>query len=157
METFDPEKAARVWQRVQGKEAPSWEEKATHYSQGLSPLIAGELEDGEAYLTLSRRFRGKQALILQKIAQQEQSHAACLQGIGALTGEKKPLAGTAAFRPEGTEALLRRCYGRELQCIAAYEARTGDPQFGPVYTRLAAQEREHCSIILELLGSLREK
>lgn len=157
MEIFDPEKAARVWQRVQGKATPAPEEKAPPCSLGLSTLIAGEREDGEAYLTLSHRFRGKPSLILQKIAQQEQAHAACLRGMGALTGEKKHSAGSAAFRPEGTEALLRRCYGRELQCIAAYEARTGDPQFGSVYAWLAAQEREHCCRILELLGSLREK
>ena len=157
MENFDPEKAARVWQRVQGKAAPAPEENAPTVSQGLSACIAGEQTDAAAYLNLSRRFQGKQALLLQKMAQQEQAHAACLRGMGVLVGYRQNSAGAASSHPEGTEALLRRCYGRELQCIAAYEARTGDPQFGPVYAWLAAQEREHCCRILELLGSLREK
>jgi len=49
---------------------------------------------------------------------------------------------------------LRRCYGREMRCLAAYEARSGDSEYGPVFVQMAQQEREHCKNILHLLGKL---
>ena len=55
------------------------------------------------------------------------------------------------------EALLRRCYGREMQCLAKYEARSSDPEFGVVFARLAEQERRHCHMVLELLGHLKKR
>ena len=57
---------------------------------------------------------------------------------------------------ESPDRCLRRCYGQEMRCLAQYEARSTDPEYGPVFSRLAAQEREHCRIILELLGRLQK-
>ena len=51
--------------------------------------------------------------------------------------------------------MLRRCYGREMRCLAQYEARANHPEYGPVFARLAEQEREHCRLILELIGNLK--
>ena len=31
-----------------------------------------------------------------------------------------------------------------------------DPEYGPVFSRLAAQEREHCLVVLEILGRLKQ-
>ena len=145
MEHFDTEKAARVWQRVQ---APQPE------AEGLPALIAGELEDSATYLQLARRIGGKEGQVLRRLAEAEGSHAACLQGIYTLmTGEpinpKIP-----PMRSEPAERILRRGYGREMRCLAQYEARANDPEYGQVFARMAQQEREHCRQILELLGRL---
>ena len=148
MNKIDQQKAARVWQRVQ---APQPE------AAGLPALIAGELEDSATYLQLARRIGGKEGQVLRRLAEAEGSHAACLQGIYTLmTGEpinpKIP-----PMRSEPAERILRRCYGREMRCLAQYEARSSDPEYGPVFARLAAKEREHCMAVLELIGRMRKE
>lgn len=149
MDKFDEAKATRVWQRVQSSQ-PSQPE-----AEGLPALIAEELEDSATYLHLARHIGGKESPILRKLAETEQSHAACLKGIYTLmTGE--PIAPRIPpLRPEPAERTLRRCYGREMRCLAQYEARSGDPEYGPVFARLAAREREHCMTVLELLGRIK--
>lgn len=151
METYDPEKAARVWQRVRGEDTPA----PNH--QGLLALIAEEWTDATTYLILSRRFQGKQSLLLRRMFEEEQAHAACLKGIYTLITGQRPITKSAPLPQEGTEAILRRCYGREMRCLAEYEARSADPEYGQVYARLATQERDHCRQILELLGSYKKK
>lgn len=149
MEAYDPEKAARVWQRVLGDSPP------TPKYQGLLPLIMEEQTDAATYLALSRRFQGKPSAQLRRMAEEEQSHAACLQGLCRLTEGTRPAVKTPPLTQEATEALLRRCCGREMRCLAEYEGRSSDPEYGPVYALLAAQEREHCRLLLELLGGLK--
>jgi rubrerythrin len=148
METIDRAKAARVWQRVQG-------EAAANPTYGLQGLIAEEWADAAIYLSLSRRVQGNAAAILRKIGQEEQSHMACLKGIYALQGTGKPDIPTPPPVDKApVSVILRRCYGREMRCLAQYESRSNDPEYGQVYARMAQQEREHCRLILELLGSL---
>ena len=148
METIDKAKAARVWQRVQG-------EVAANPTHGLQAMIAEEWADAAIYLSLSRRVPGNAANILRKIGQEEQSHMACLKGIYALQGAGKPdIPPPPAVDKAPVSVILRRCYGREMRCLAHYESRASDPEYGQVYTRMAQQEREHCRLILEILGSL---
>ncbi len=148
MEIIDKAKAARVWQRVQGAAA----ENPTH---GLQGLIAEEWADAAIYLSLSRRVQGNTAAILRKIGQEEQSHMACLKGIYALQGTGRPdIPAPPPVDKAPISVILRRCYGREMRCLAQYEARANDPEYGQVYARMAQQEREHCRLVLELLGSL---
>lgn len=152
MEVYDAEKAARVWQRVHSAEPPEQADAAA-----LLALIAGELTDATTYLTLSRKVQGKDAAMLRKLFEEEQSHAACLKGIYTLiTGQKPPIR-TQQPPQEPIELTLRKCYGREMHCLAQYEARSTHREYGPVFTRLAAQEREHCMQVLKLLGNLKEK
>ncbi len=148
METYDKAKAARVWQRVQN-------EAAADPTQGLQGLIAEEWADAALYLSLSRRIQGPQSAILKKMSQEEQSHLACLKGIYTLQGAGRPQIPAPPppdKAPVGT--LLRRCYGREMRCLAQYEARAEHPEYGQIFARMAQQEREHCRQLLELLGSL---
>ena len=148
METIDKAKAARVWQRVQG-------EAAANPTHGLQGLIAEEWADAAIYLSLSRRVQGNAANMLRKIGQEEQSHMACLKGIYALQGTGKPdIPAPPPLDKAPVSVILRRCYGREMRCLAQYESRSSDPEYGQVYARMAQQEREHCRLILELLGSL---
>ncbi len=148
METYDKAKAARVWQRVQG-------ETVADPTQGLQGLIAQEWEDAAIYLSLSRRVQGNASAILRKIGQEEQSHMACLKGIYTLQGAGRPdIPAPPAPDKAPVSAMLRRCYGREMRCLAQYEARSSHPEYGQIFARMAQQEREHCRQILELLGSL---
>ncbi len=150
METIDKAIASRVWERVR-KESPSLPE------EGLMELIAREWTDAAVYLQLSRRFQGKDAAMLRKMFEEEQAHTACLKGMYTLLTGRRPTV-KAPTPPQGdTEQLLRRCYGREMQSLARYEARSADPDYGQVYSRMAQQEREHCRMILELLGRLNRR
>ena len=148
METYDKAKAARVWQRVQG-------EAAANPTRGLQGLIAEEWADAAIYLSLSRRIQGNAGAVLRKIGQEEQAHMACLKGIYTLQGAGRPdIPSPPPVDNAPIGLLLRRCYGREMRCLAQYEARAGDPEYGQVFARMAQQEREHCRQILEILGSL---
>lgn len=148
METYDKAKAARVWQRVQG-------ETAANPTQGLGGLIAEEWSDAAIYLALSRRVQGNAAAILKKMSQEEQSHMACLKGIYTLLGNGRPnIPNPPAVDKAPVSMILRRCYGREMRCLAQYEARTQHPEYGQIFARIVQQEREHCRQILELLGNL---
>ncbi len=122
--------------------------------EALLPLIAGEWTDAATYLALSRSLPGRQGEALRRLFQEEQAHAACLKGIYTLMTGRRPLVRAPGPRQEPVEITLRRCYGREMQSLAAYEARTGDREYGPVFARLAEQERQHCRTVLEIIGSL---
>lgn len=153
MEVYDAEKAARVWQRVKGNSASPAPEPNT---QGLLGLIAEEWTDATTYLHLSRMFQGKQSAMLRKMFEEEQAHAACLKGIYTLTTGTRPVTRAVPPPQENPELTLRRCYGREMRCLAEYESRSADSQYGQVFARLAAQEREHLRMILELIGNLKK-
>lgn len=150
METYDAEKAARVWQRVHTTAQP-----AEHAAE-LPALIAGEWADAATYLHLSRRYQGRESAILRRMFEEEQSHAACLKGIYTLLTGEHTVTRTPPPTQEPLEVTLRRCYGREMQCLAQYEQRQTHREYGPVFVRLAEQEREHCRMILELLGKLKK-
>lgn len=149
METIDPALAQRVWQRVTGETAPP-----PAASPDLQTLIEEELADAATYLHLSRYFSSHHSRILRQMHQQEQSHAACLKGIYRMMTGNRPMLHIPKPAPEKPILTLRRCYDRELRCIAQYEARSSDPQYGQAFARLARQEKEHCRILLELLGKL---
>jgi rubrerythrin len=151
MKEIDSQKAARVWQRVQGKTSQSED------FNSLPSMIAGEWWDAATYLRLSRQFNGKEANFLRKMFEDEQSHAACLKGIYTLLTGDRLVTQTPAPRQEPLSASLRRCYGREMQCLAQYEKWSDHREYGPVFQRLAQQERAHCAALLEILGNLKEK
>ncbi len=160
MDMIDREKAARVWQRVKGENTPAPNAPNAplpDIAQTLAALIAEEWVDAATYLHLSRQFQGRHSVALRHMYEQEQAHTACLKGIYTLITGTPP--NVRATKPETGEpvSLLRRCYGREMRCLAEYEARSHDPHYGQVFARLAQQEQEHCSKILELLGSLKMK
>lgn len=148
MDTIDTAKAARVWQRVTAT-------RPTQSTQDLLTLIREEWADAATYLTLSRHFQGKENGILRKLFEQEQAHTACLKGIYTLITGSHPVVPTTQPPQEPPMQALRRSYGREMRCLAEYEARSNDPEYGQVFARLADQEREHCRAVLELIGKLK--
>lgn len=150
MQAYDPEKAARIWDRVRQQSAVGLD------VQKLPALINEERTDAATYLLLARQFQGKHNLLLRQMAEQEQTHAACLKGIYTLVSGKRSPEYTPQPEEAPLETMLRRCYGREMRSLAAYEARSSDPEYGQVFSRLAAQERDHCRRLLELLGSMHQ-
>ena len=152
MEAYDPQKAARVWQRVQGSTGAVQADESA-----LITMIEEAWKDAGGYLYLSRQYQGSQSNVLRRIHEQKQSHVACLKGIYTLkTGSRPVLQIPMPPLPrEPVEVVLRRCYGREMRSLALYEARASDPEYGQVFARMAEQSREHCRKILELLGSTR--
>ena len=150
METYDPELAARVWQRVRG------EGYSGPDCDSLPELIAGEWRDAAVYLHLSRRVKGQDSARLHRLFEEEQSHAACLRGIYKLMTRRREVAQTPPPAMEPVGMMLRKCYARELRSIAEYDSRAKDPEYGPVFRRMADQEREHCRVVLEILGNLQQ-
>lgn len=151
MEGYDPEKAAKVWQRVTGERAGIFD------AHSLLSMITEEWADAAAYQQLARRFHGKEAAALQALAQQAQSHAACLKGIYTLATDTYPELRTAPAPQEAPEHTLRKCYGRTLHRVSRYEELKNHPEYGRIFAQIAQQEQTHCRMLLELLGSLPQK
>lgn len=148
MKPYDPKTAARVWDRVQSTAVPAGD------AQMVLNLIAEEMLDAAAYLRLAKRLPPPQAAIARQLSQQEQAHIACLKGIYTLITGRKAIVPPPAVSDDPPDIVLRRCYGREMRCLAQYEARQADPQYGHIFLTLARQEKEHCHRILEILGAL---
>lgn len=146
MQTIDPQKAARVWSRVQGNEGSAF----------LPELIEQEWLDAVTYLTLARRFQGRDSQLLRQLARQEQDHVACLRGLYTLLTGSRPVSRTPVAPKEDTQTLLRRSYGTHMQRLARYEERKSDPDYGQIFTHLAEQEREQCQTILAIIGRMKK-
>ena len=65
MSTYDPKKAAQVWQRVQAQNQTAPDQTT------LLTLMEQEQEDAATYFYLSRQFVGKEAAALRQIARRE--------------------------------------------------------------------------------------
>lgn len=154
MRPIDPQKEARVWQRVQGsREAPPDAPR----DMNLQGLIMNEWTAAATYLQLARQVPAKEAAVLQRLFREEQTHAACLKGIYTLITGERPVIQTPPPSRESVEMTLRKCYGAEMRSLMEYENRAADSEYGPVFAKLAEQEREHCKAVLELIGGLERK
>lgn len=149
MEHFDTHTEDRVWQRIHGEKPPKLE-------QSLQSLAAAELSEAAAHLMLSRQLQGKEKAILRKIYEEDQNHASCLKGIHYFTFDAPLAIRPIPPAPESPVIALRKAYGRKLRALRQYESRMDDPEYGALYQALAQQEREHCRLILELVGNLKK-
>ena len=151
MANYDNQMAERVWKRVQGnREDPEKE-------LNLKKLIMDEQMAAASYLQLARQLGGETAQLLQQMAREEKSHAACLAGMYILTDGGDPQIRFSRPGGESPELMLRRAYAGELRSIAAYEALADHPEYGHVFSAMAQQERHHSRAVLEILGKLEEK
>lgn len=118
----------RVW-----ASAPSLQERQS--LQELMSLLRADI----AFL----RTTGD-GLLIKELETQE----AVLRGIMVLsTGHPPAVPGAAE-----TTANWKVCYHHCLKRLDAWLLRSGDPEFSPVYARLAEQTREHCHRITHLIG-----
>ena len=122
--------------------------------RALAVLMLESLTASDNYRRLSRCFSGWQAEALSRMTREAKAQGTCIGGICALVMEEPP-ALPPAIPDTGTVAVrLKKAYARALHLLAAFEGRSKDPEYGPVFQRLAARQQEHCRNILEILGSL---
>ena len=156
METFDPQVAARVWQRVQQKNAPIFMglPAPPMAAAGLDRLIRQAWQCAFAYQALSRRVGPRYSATLQGLAQQKQGQAACLKGLCAIAGEGCPARPHHTSQNQPPATALRQCYSLEMLSLQDYEALAADPRQGQIYGQLAQQQKKLCLQLLTLLGKL---
>ena len=131
--------AARVWQRVLPPEPRE--------QQTLQTLMR-QLHLDMAYL--KQRSKGGEDPTVGLLIREYTGQLHSLRGILLLTGGSLP-------RESGgmTDHSLSRCFDHALQRLAAWQLRSADPVFGPVFRKLAQQTEHHCFCLTQLLGSSR--
>lgn len=129
--------AKQVWQRVQ-ENAPSLQERQT-----LQHLM-GQLDADAAYA----RKKGS-----PNLGEQLEQQISVLKGLQSLSTGTPP-GGTPRSQPTQN---WRQCYDHALKRLREYLLRTADPQFSPVYTRLADQTKDHCRMIAQRAGEMAKR
>lgn len=147
METFDPRKTQQIWQRVYdtGAHAPDL--------CALIPLISQEEADGACCTRLSKRLGGRGNTLL-KLAMQYRNNASVLRGICSILSEGSPEVAFPPPREESPLIALKKCYVNSLGRIRQYETLSENRDYGQVFHALAANTREQCVTLLELIGKL---
>ena len=146
---YDTRKEARVWQRVQNEKAQT---NPLLHGDHLPALIMEQLQLSAAYLQLSRLLQGKDGAEFVRLAREARTQAVCIKGILILITGEVPQISTAPVQLTTMEAMLRSCYGKELRLMKIYENRSTEPEYGPVFSRLAQRGQEHCCTLLEMIG-----
>ena len=154
MKEFDPQREARVWQRVKDQ---THEKPAPQQNDNLPMLIMEQLQLTAAYMQLARQMPGKEGAIFVRLAREAKAQAVCLKGILILMTGQNSDTGVSQPQISPTDVMLRRCYGKELRLLKTYESRRLDPEYGPVFERMAARGRDHCCTLLELIGGFGKK
>lgn len=143
MKPIDPKMAARVWERVQAPASPGADPSR------LLPLIREEWLDALTLQHLAQKLPAAGGL-----AAQSQAHVSCLKGMYRMLTGSVPKISPPTLKQEPAHALLRGSFQRQAQLLSQYEARQADPQFGPVFRRLAAETQLQGCRVLELLGTV---
>ena len=121
----------------------------------LGEMMLSSGTAAENYRALARCFRGWQAECLTAMAREARAQQACLSGIRALVIGEESCRGIAGPPDTGSLAVrLKKAYVRAMRLLSACEAWAADPEYGPVFQRLAARQQEHCRKILEIIGNL---
>lgn len=147
MESFDQQKAQRVWDRVNGIRSPGPDLNA------LTALMSQELTDAAALLRLAKRLGGRGGYLL-KLARRCQQHAGYLRGVCAIVNRNTPSVAVPISGEEPAQAVLRRCYVNSLHRMREYEALSRHPDYGPVFQTMSAAMQHHCATLLELIGKI---
>ena len=147
----DIRKEARVWQRIQSEKQ---DQDAVSGRDHLPALIMEQLQLSSAYMQLSRLLQGKDGTEFVRLAREARGQAACLKGILTLVSGNAQQISTTPVSFSAVDTLLRNCYGKQLRLLREYENRSADPEYGPVFERLAQRGREHCCALLELIGKV---
>ena len=123
-------------------------------SRFLLGLLLDTGAAAENFSHLARCFQGHRAEELCRMTRETRAQRQCLAGIFAIVTGEPPRHQTPT--PDGgtVQTRLKKSYTRALHLLAAFEGRSKDPEYGPVFQRLAARQQEHCRNILEILGSL---
>ena len=108
----------------------------------------------ESFTYLARCFHGRQTEELCRMARESRAQRACLAGIFTIVTGEPPRHQTTTPDSGTMQTRLKKSYTRALRLLSALDGKRTDPEYGPVFQRLAARQQEHCRKILEILGSL---
>lgn len=139
--------AGRPWERSRPEETPE---------TGLQQLAAVQMELMGVYARLSRQFQGREREMLVSLRGQCMEQVRCLKGMYRMITGRMLHAAAIPPMEERTEVALRRCYGKALRQISAYESRVHQPEYGCVYEHLLREEKNHCWTLTRLVGRLDE-
>ena len=131
-----------------------WMEDQQVDSRFLMAVLLDTGTAAENFSQLARCFRGWGSEELERMARESRAQWNCLGGIFSLVTGETPRRQTPV--PDGGTAQIRlkKAYARALHLLAAFEGKGQDPEYGPVFQRLAARQQDHCRRILEIIGSL---
>ena len=131
-----------------------WKEDQHIDNRFLLGLLLDTGAAAENFSHLARYFQGWQSDALRQMARESRAQGACLGGIYALVTGEPPR--RQVIPPDGgtVQTRLKKAYARTLKLMSEFEGRRNDPEYGPVFQRLATRQQEHCRNILEILGSL---
>lgn len=147
MEIPDTGWQGKVWQRVRTEETPE---------AGLQQLVAVQMELMGIYARLTRMFQGREREMLVSLRGQCMEQVRCLRGIHRMITGTTLNTATIPPTEERAEAALRRCYGKALRQISAYESRMHNAEYGYVYEHMIREEKNHCWTLARLMGRLDE-
>ena len=108
----------------------------------------------ENYGRLAKCFSGWQAEALGRMAKEAKAQGSCIGGICALISGEAPERALPCPDAGMISVRLKKAYGRAMHLLSACEGYCKDPEYGPVFQRLAIKQQEHCRKILEIIGSL---
>lgn len=148
MENREPNMEQQVWQRVLARtEEPARDD--------LRGLLLAAMELAGVYRYLAGMMTGKARERLKGLYEGEMANAACLKGIGILSGRGEEA--LKIWNPPGepVKKALEKCYHRSRRAMTEYMARSAEAEFGTVFRKMADREGEHCAVIAELLGSIK--
>lgn len=150
MERLDRELQKRVWQRVQAR---GEQENPPVAADNIKPLILTAQENAVAYRRAAQRAGQRDRDRLMGLYREARQCIACMQGICRVRGEQAKVPPLTPGK-EPMPRVLQKCYHRERRLWEEWERRTGDPEHGVVFGRLAQQARARCATIMEILGNL---
>lgn len=147
MEKMDRNTEQQVWQRVfaQSPAQPGRED--------LRMLMLSAMELAAGYRLLTGVLTGSARERAMRLWEDEQSNIACLKGMQRLSGGAEGKPKTLSAPSEPARKVLEKSYHGTRRALTEYTARLADPEFGSVFQKMADREREHCAILMELLGS----
>lgn len=145
MEKKERSPEQQVWERVFAqKEEPARQE--------LRQLRMAAAELASAYRYLTGIMTGKERTRAAALYQEQLETAACLKGIGILSGQGEEVLKLWKPSKEPARKMLEKCYHRSRRCMVEYMARSAEGEFGTVFRHLADREGAHCTILAGMLG-----
>ena len=143
MGNLDMSRERQGWQRVTAQKNQSWEL--------LRPWLLAALEAGAEYRRLAQSANGWRREMLLTLGEGEADSTACLRAMMLSAGLRPPQAAPALRQLPLARALPLRL----LRCREAYRNYAGmtpDPEYGPVFQRMADRQGAQLERLLLLLG-----
>ena len=145
MEEMDQRTEQQVWQHV-------FERPVQPRGDSLRELLMTASELAAGYRYLMGRVGERPKARVRLLYEGEIANAASLRGISFLRHAGEELVKLWSPAVGSVGKFLETSYHRTRQTWVEYTARSGDPEFGVVFRKLAQREENHCLLLTELLG-----